>query len=118
MGLGKGSRNLVVMVRISVREWLMSIKVLTYIDVQVCVEKELRLSSFFAILHSSALIDSKGMKCLFHVTKFCLFACRPVRGSFHMIVETEKDTLPPPLSPQSPVIKCFQHCTIKAYCSR
>lgn len=78
----------------------------------MCVVKE--VVSFFAILHCSALIDNKGKKCLFHVTKFCVCACRPVRGSFHMIVETEKDTPPPPPL----VIKCFQHCTIKAYCSR
>lgn len=65
------------------------------INVQACVWRKRLFSSFSAILHSSTLIDSKGKKCLFHVTKFCVCAFRPVRGSFHMIVETEKDTLPP-----------------------
>lgn len=70
--------SLAVMVRIRVKECM---KVLTYIDVQTCVEKDILFSSFLAILHSRALIDSTGMKCLFHVTTsvcWCVQACEKV----------------------------------------
>lgn len=82
------------MVRIRVKECVMSTNVLAYIDGQMRVLTK-TFCVFFLFGHFAFQSLDRQNETPLSCDHFCVGVCRPVRRSFHMMVETEQDTFPP-----------------------